>query len=206
MAKKANTKVKTNRKGKGLLSKINFTSRRTQFLVVILLVAVLGGGWFTYRSFAAVDPNTIVFRASYFRAGVDTMDGTSNKAGEKYLSVYTGQEYYTHGITVRSTGAYRPCVMIQPIYANTNLTMTLVRSEVDLYTDPSNYTQFITKDATHSSISAGRPDGSNYRRVCSNKTTYLKYADLVHFQISSTKNTRITYAYLEKVTIPSIKK
>jgi hypothetical protein len=45
------------RKG-GLFSKINFKSRKTQFLSVILLVAVMGGGWFTYRSFAAENVST----------------------------------------------------------------------------------------------------------------------------------------------------
>lgn len=39
-------------KKRGFLSKINFRSRKTQFIAVVLIVAVMGAGWFTYRSFA----------------------------------------------------------------------------------------------------------------------------------------------------------
>ena len=41
-------------KKKGLLGRsFNLQSRRVQFFVVILIVAILGGGYFTYKSFAA---------------------------------------------------------------------------------------------------------------------------------------------------------
>lgn len=51
------SKVSSNKKS-GLLSRINFKSRKTQFFTVILLVAVMGGGWFTYRSFASENVST----------------------------------------------------------------------------------------------------------------------------------------------------
>lgn len=47
------TKRASSAKKKGLLKRINFTSRKTQFVIVILLVGIMGGGWFTYKSFAA---------------------------------------------------------------------------------------------------------------------------------------------------------
>ena len=40
-------------KKKGILSKINFRSRKTQFIASILVIAIAGAGYFTYQSFAA---------------------------------------------------------------------------------------------------------------------------------------------------------
>lgn len=40
-------------KKKGILSKVNFYSRKTQFIIVVLIIAIAGGGYFTYKSFAA---------------------------------------------------------------------------------------------------------------------------------------------------------
>ncbi len=37
----------------GFLNRTGYSSKRTQFIVVMLIVAVMGGAWFTYRSFAA---------------------------------------------------------------------------------------------------------------------------------------------------------
>lgn len=46
------TKRTASTKKRGLLSRINFNSKKTQFVAVIVIVALMGGGWFTYRSFA----------------------------------------------------------------------------------------------------------------------------------------------------------
>lgn len=43
-------------KGTGLKRKFDLSNRRVQFFVTIAIVALLGGGWFTYKSFAAVAP------------------------------------------------------------------------------------------------------------------------------------------------------
>lgn len=40
-------------KKSSLKRRFDLTNRKVQFFVVIAIVAVLGGGWFTYRSFAA---------------------------------------------------------------------------------------------------------------------------------------------------------
>ena len=45
--------TKTTNKKKGLLGKLNFSSRKTQFIATILVIAVAGAGYFTYQSFAA---------------------------------------------------------------------------------------------------------------------------------------------------------
>lgn len=48
------TTKKVNSKNKSILSKrFDLKSRKVQFFVSILIIAVIGGGWFTYRSFAA---------------------------------------------------------------------------------------------------------------------------------------------------------
>ncbi len=53
-APKRTNKSKT-KKGKldFLTNRINFKSRKTQFILTILVFALVGGAWFTYKSFAA---------------------------------------------------------------------------------------------------------------------------------------------------------
>ena len=70
-SKKATTKKK------GILSKINFSSRKTQFLATILVIAVAGAGYFTYQSFAGVTAEYVY------------------NAGNSYLMTGTGSSYYT---------------------------------------------------------------------------------------------------------------
>ena len=43
-------------KKKGLFARLNLSSKKNQFIAVVLSVAVMGGGWFTVRSFAASPP------------------------------------------------------------------------------------------------------------------------------------------------------
>lgn len=47
-----------------LTNKINFRSRKIQFLLTILVFALVGGAWFTYKSFAAVGTNLATFSVS----------------------------------------------------------------------------------------------------------------------------------------------
>ncbi len=52
--KTTRTTTKTTTQKKGFFKRrFNLQSRKVQFVVVILIVAILGGGWFTYKSFAA---------------------------------------------------------------------------------------------------------------------------------------------------------
>ena len=44
-----------------LTNKINFRSRKIQFLLTILVFALVGGAWFTYKSFAAEPIQTATF-------------------------------------------------------------------------------------------------------------------------------------------------
>jgi hypothetical protein len=55
-APKRTNKSKT-KKGKldFLTNRINFKSRKTQFILTILVFALVGGAWFTYKSFAATE-------------------------------------------------------------------------------------------------------------------------------------------------------
>lgn len=68
----ANTKAKTTKatrstkstkssgSKKGIFSKINFKSRSTQLIFTVLIFALVGGAWFTYRSFAFVGSKATV--------------------------------------------------------------------------------------------------------------------------------------------------
>lgn len=55
---------KTSKKSKaskstGLRKRFDLTNKKVQFFVVIAIVAILGGGWFTYKSFAATVNSTV---------------------------------------------------------------------------------------------------------------------------------------------------
>ena len=52
-AKTKTTRASSKTTKKGIFRKINFSSRKTQFLATILIVAVAGAGYFTYQSFAS---------------------------------------------------------------------------------------------------------------------------------------------------------
>lgn len=52
---KRNNKSAKASTGKGLKKSFDLKSRKVQFFVVIAIVALLGGGWFTYKSFAYSD-------------------------------------------------------------------------------------------------------------------------------------------------------
>lgn len=51
---------------KKLASKINFRSKRVQLLLTIAIFGLIGGAWFTYRSFAA----TVVFTGTVANSGL----------------------------------------------------------------------------------------------------------------------------------------
>lgn len=53
--KSKKSSLATSKKKRSILSRINFSSRKTQFITVILIVGLMGAGWFTYRSFAATE-------------------------------------------------------------------------------------------------------------------------------------------------------
>lgn len=54
--KSKKSSLATSKKKRSILSRINFSSRKkTQFITVILIVGLMGAGWFTYRSFASTE-------------------------------------------------------------------------------------------------------------------------------------------------------
>lgn len=71
--KSKKSSIATSKKKGGLLSRINFSSRKTQFITVILIVGLMGAGWFTYRSFAATE----LFTANRSKGNMVCVAGTS---------------------------------------------------------------------------------------------------------------------------------
>lgn len=93
--------VVTSKKKRGILYKINFNSKKTQFITVILLVAVLGGGWFTYRSFAAETASTANVGNSKLRCvSGSTACSTPTEAKKNNIPVvqlgYLGNSFSIH--------------------------------------------------------------------------------------------------------------
>ncbi len=86
---KASNKSKATKKG--LLGRsFNLQSRKVQFVVFILVVAILGGGWFTYKSFAATASWT-------YSISNNNLTGTLQRPGEKCsISPYNEPQKLTH--------------------------------------------------------------------------------------------------------------
>ena len=71
----AKNNKKSNQK-KSVLNKLGGLSKRSKFIVVVLIFAVLGGGYLTYKSFAATPgPKPIISNATALVYGTDTSRG-----------------------------------------------------------------------------------------------------------------------------------
>lgn len=108
--KKPSTKqAKTKKKSRlGLLSKINFRSRKTQFIATILVFALIGGGVYTYRSFAAVGDRTYLFSGECLTRGQSIYSSTQSP--RSVLAMQTDGNlviYNSAGKAVWSTGTYK---------------------------------------------------------------------------------------------------
>ncbi len=75
--------TKQSKQKKSVLNKLGGLSKRSKFIVVVLIFAVLGGGYLTYKSFAAtVGPASILTRGANLRF-YDWQNGcTSNKVND----------------------------------------------------------------------------------------------------------------------------
>jgi len=69
--------TKTSSKKKSFLSKINFSSRKTQFMATILVIAVAGAGYFTFKSFAATGTQIASYTVANGQLTGDTTDPNS---------------------------------------------------------------------------------------------------------------------------------
>ena len=92
--------------------KINFNSKRTQFITVIVLVAIMGAGWFTYRSFAL---STYAATAKVFEQQVPTVienKTNTGKNGQLVARIAPGKTIgWSH--QNRQNGKYRLCVTLR---------------------------------------------------------------------------------------------
>ncbi len=72
--------VKSNRKNKAILSKINFKSTRTQLLLVLLSFALIGGGVMAYRSFAAIESYAVKsYKSSDFKCSAGNCSASKDQ-------------------------------------------------------------------------------------------------------------------------------
>ncbi len=113
------TKRTTSAKRKGIFSKINLSSPKTRFVAAILLVAVMGGGWFTYRSFAATPTNIYVqcTPSNCLNAktlGVNAFNATdSNKNNMPMYRLAKGGEAYTKSLTIPGNATLQYCATVR---------------------------------------------------------------------------------------------
>lgn len=70
-------------KKKGILGRsFNLKSRKVQFVVAILIVAILGGGYFTYKSFAATKIYTYTPAYGNLTTNASTANCSANRSSE----------------------------------------------------------------------------------------------------------------------------
>jgi len=150
-APKRTNKSKT-KKGKldFLTNRINFKSRKTQFILTILVFALVGGAWFTYKSFAATEVysyspvngtlkcyNKIVTSCSQIS---DTGIGKNSTTVLKFDG--------GHGVKATSKpmasigGKYRICIVAKGSRAK--FSSPSLRSSVMPLHSPTKYTNFCT--------------------------------------------------------------
>ncbi len=87
MAKQATKRPASKPNKKNHLSQsFSLQSKKVQFFVVIAIIAILGGGYYTIKSFASTTP---IFTASNFGVPVKT-ESVGNKAGTPYIDVTWG--------------------------------------------------------------------------------------------------------------------
>ena len=115
MARKKPPTKKTSSKKKGFLSKINFSSRKTQFMATILVIAVTGAGYFTYQSFAA----TVLAATrtagnlypTYTTGAVGVND--ANKNNTPVFKLTKNGDVYANFPTVSAGRTVRYCAMVR---------------------------------------------------------------------------------------------
>ncbi len=86
------------------------TSPKARFLTIITVIAIVGAGYFTYRSFAATSAAT--WTAADFDAPARTLNDDNNKAGVRYIAFTASTQYYSAKTRqqISSTGDYRVCL------------------------------------------------------------------------------------------------
>jgi hypothetical protein len=121
--------TKQSKQKKSVLNKLGGLSKRSKFIVVVLIFAVLGGGYLTYKSFAATtDPVPIQTNGANLRFSGDT-GCTSNTSADpakndakvfnvycppkKNWSVYAANT--TDSLVKWPRGTYKNCVVAKGV-------------------------------------------------------------------------------------------
>ncbi len=128
MAKTTKSTKRTSSANKiSLFGKINLNSSRNRFIAVILLVAVMGGGWFTYRSFAATTYH--ILNASNARISTGSsivIDNTADtdKANKNVIAIEPGGSVSRDKEVVMDGGGYfRICVKARGVSSTSKFTL-----------------------------------------------------------------------------------
>ena len=107
--------TKQSKQKKSVLNKLGGLSKRSKFIVVVLIFAVLGGGYLTYKSFAATaGPETVVNTAENlsFRSDLGCRSNLVNdpaKNNAKVMNVYCPANKFWE-IGYRANGRSDPAV------------------------------------------------------------------------------------------------
>lgn len=113
-AKKTTSSKSKNTKG-SLLSKINFKSRKTQLVVTVLAFALIGGAWFTYKSFAAEPIQVATYNKVHLNPHSDSVCKTSGIYSIKE-SQKNGSEVWVVPAGTCLRGSYVPAANIKDNY------------------------------------------------------------------------------------------
>ena len=152
-APKRTNKSKT-KKGKldFLTNRINFKSRKTQFILTILVFALVGGAWFTYKSFAATEGVQV---ATYVGANLQPSSGTlcsdrkarsvadSQKSGNVWEVPEGGCIEGTYSPEVTAGHSYKVCIVAKGSRAKFKVWFWKYDSTYSV-NSPTKYTKYCT--------------------------------------------------------------
>ena len=123
--------TKQSKQKKSVLNKLGGLSKRSKFIVVVLIFAVLGGGYLTYKSFAATaGPAPIVTTNANFYLWNDT-GCTSNKVNDasknnalvmniycppgKFFAIWNPALNYNTTFAIWPQGTYKNCATVKGV-------------------------------------------------------------------------------------------
>lgn len=159
--------------GKGWKKKFNLQSRKVQFFVVIAIVALLGGGWFTYKSFADSNAAQIAASSLTKNTTTETKPGTG-KSGVKVarISPKKAIQWNTSKMVFRK-GTYKICATVR--YENPSSRLEPASIQFTAYKN-----HISTYNLVFSERKVSSP--SKYNNICSTPTFYLeKDSNKLHF-------------------------
>lgn len=173
--------TRSNQKSSGLKRRFDLTNKRVQFFVVITIIAVLGGGYFTVRSFAAEQS----YAYTPINFGYNSNDTfsvqTGNKAGGRAVTLGTSLRNRASVYKTVEPGAYIVCHISRAPYTERNPSLDI---------SVSNGSRTLVSGTIP--VQKGTTD---FVKRCNNQTFVLLERSNVRLVLSNRSDTSVQFAY-----------